>query len=128
MLHDTLADALCVIKNAERVGKKECMVSASKLIREVLKLLKDKGFISSFEFVNDGKNGKFRIELSQRIVDCNVIKPRFSVKLDELNKWEKRYLPSRDIGLLILTTSKGVVDNQRAREISASGKLLGYVY
>jgi small subunit ribosomal protein S8 len=128
MLHDVLADALCTLKNAERVGKKECIVNCSKLVREVLKLLKEKSYIHSFEFINDGKNGKFRVDLMGKIIDINVIKPRFSVKVNEFEKWEKRFLPSRDMGLLILTTSKGVMDHKKAKEMGIGGKLLAFVY
>ncbi len=128
MLQDPLADVLCVIKNAERVGKKDCIVKFSKLAREVLKIMKIKGYISYYEFINDGKSGKLRIELNKKIIDTNVIKPRFSVRVDEFNKWERRFLPSRDLGFLIVTTSKGVVDHETAQKMKVGGKLLAYVY
>ncbi len=128
MLQDTLADALCTIKNAERLGKGECTINASKLIREVLKLLEAKSYIGTFEFVNDGKSGRYRVELAKKIIDCNVIKPRFSVKVDEFDKWEKRFLPSRELGMLIISTPKGVMDHRKAKEINTGGKLLGFVY
>ncbi len=128
MLQDTLADALNSIKTAERVGKKECTVGYSKLVKEVLMLLRDKKYIGLFEFVNDGKAGKFRVELASRIIECNVIKPRFSVKVDEFEKWEKRFLPSRELGFLIITTPKGVMDHRKAKEVSLGGRLLGYFY
>ncbi|HDD71569.1 MAG: 30S ribosomal protein S8 [Candidatus Aenigmatarchaeota archaeon] len=128
MQHDLLADALSAIKNAERVGKKECVVKASKLIGEVLKVMQKNGYIDAFEFVDDGKSGKFRIELKGRIIDCNVIKPRFSVKVDEFEKWEKRYLPAREFGLLILTTPKGIMSHKEAKKLHTGGKLLAFVY
>ena len=128
MLQDTLADALSAIKNAERLGKGECVVNSTKLIREVLKMFRDRSYISSFEFVNDGKNGKFRVELRGKIIDCNVIKPRFSIRVDDFDRLEKRFLPSRDLGFLIITTPKGVMDHKRAKEMKIGGKLLGFVY
>ena len=128
MQHDLLADALSAIKNAERVGKKECVVKASKLIGEVLKVMQKNGYIDAFEFIDDGKSGKFRIELKGRIIDCNVIKPRFSVKVDEFEKWEKRYLPAREFGLLILTTPKGIMSHKEAKKLHTGGKLLAFVY
>jgi small subunit ribosomal protein S8 len=128
MLQDPLADALVAIKNAERVGKKECVTRASKEIKAVLKVMQDKGYIGAFEFIDDGKSGKFRIELEGKIVDCNVIKPRFSVRVDEFEKWEKRFLPAKGVGLLILTTPKGIMDHNRARELHVGGKLLAFVF
>ncbi|NCN39035.1 MAG: 30S ribosomal protein S8, partial [Candidatus Aenigmarchaeota archaeon] len=82
MRHDTLADVMIIIKNAERVGKSECITPASKLIREVLKVMQKKKYIGVFEFIDDGKSGNFRIELKNRINKCNAIKPRYFVKYD----------------------------------------------
>ncbi|MEM5870110.1 MAG: 30S ribosomal protein S8 [Candidatus Aenigmatarchaeota archaeon] len=128
MNKDNLADALSAIKNAERVGKSECVTPASKLIKAVLKILQEKNYIGSFEFIDDGKSGKFRIELKGKIIDCNAIKPRFSVRVDEFEKFEKRFLPARDIGILIVSTSKGVMDHKKAKELRIGGKLLAYCY
>jgi len=90
--------------------------------------MKDHGYIGAFEFIDDGKSGKFRVELKGKIIDVNVIKPRFSVKVEEFEKWEKRYLPAREVGLLILTTPKGIIDHKKARELHVGGKLLAFVY
>ncbi len=128
MIQDPLADVLSVIKNAERVGKRECTTVANKEIKAVLKTLQDNDYIGAFEFVEDGKSGKFKIELKGKIIDANVIKPRFAVRLDELEKWEKRYLPAREIGILILTTPKGIIDHKKAREIKVGGRLVAFCY
>jgi len=128
MLQDTLADALTIIKNAEKVGKRECVTRASKEIREILTLLQEHGYISSFEFVDDGRSGKFKIGLKGKIINTNVIKPRYSTRVTEFEKWEKRFLPAREFGLLILTTPKGIIDHKKAREIHTGGKLIAFVY
>lgn len=128
MLQDPLADALSTIKNAELVGKKECVTRASKLIKSVLGVMQEKGYIGTFEFVDDGKSGKFKIDLKNKIIDCNVIKPRFSVKVEEFEKWEKRYLPAKGFGILIFSTPKGVIDHNKARELHIGGKLLAFAY
>lgn len=128
MLQDSLADVLSTIKNAERIGKRECVTNASKEIRSVLKVLEENGYIGSFEFVDDGKSGKFRVELKGRIIDCNVIKPKFSISVTAFEKWEKRFLPGREFGHLILTTPKGIMDHKKAKEMNVGGKLLAYVY
>lgn len=128
MLQDTLADVLSVIKNADRVGKKECVTRASKLVGDVLKVLNENGYIGPFERVDDGKSGRFRIELKGKIIDCNVIKPRFSVRVGEFEDWEKRFLPARDFGFLIVTTPKGIIDHKKAKEMRAGGKLVAFVY
>ncbi|MDF2957829.1 MAG: Ribosomal protein S8 [Candidatus Alkanophagales archaeon MCA70_species_1] len=128
-LNDPLADALSAIKNAERVGKKECIVKpASKLIGNVLKIMKEEGYIEEFEFIDDGKAGIFKVKLKGRINNCNAIKPRFPVKKDEFEKWERRFLPARDFGILIVTTSKGVMTHREAKEVGVGGSLLAFVY
>ncbi|HEC82127.1 MAG TPA: 30S ribosomal protein S8 [Thermoplasmatales archaeon] len=129
MLHDPLADALSAIKNAEQKGKQHCIVKpASKLIRNVFTLLQEEGYIKSFEIKDDRRGGVFEVNLKGVINDCGAIKPRYPVGREELEKWEARYLPARDFGLLILTTTEGVVSNKKARELGIGGKLLAYVY
>ena len=66
MQSDPLNDAMCVIKNAALNGKGECMIQpSSKLIGRVLKVMQDRGYISQFEYVEDGKAGKFRVMLAK---------------------------------------------------------------
>ncbi len=129
MLLDPLNDAMATIKNAETAGKGECHVRpASKLIGHVLQVMQEAEYIERFERVEDGRGGVFRVTLKGSINDCGVIKPRFSVKRTELDKWEARYLPAQDFGVLILTTTAGVVGHAKAKELGVGGKLLAYVY
>ena len=104
MRHDSLSDALVLIKNADHVGKESAVVPASRLIGEVLKLLTEKGYLNNYEYKENGKGGEFDISLNGRINGCGAIKPRFSVKLRDMERHEARYLPAKDFGLLILTT------------------------
>ena len=129
MLMDPLADAMSIIKNAEIVGKPECIIHpASKLIGSTLKVMADSGYIGEFEFIDDGKSGMFKVKLLGRINRCGVIKPRFAAKVADLEKWEKRFLPARNFGVLIVSTSKGVMAHTDARTQSIGGQLLAYVY
>jgi len=129
MLHDPLANALSSIKNAEHKGKQRCIIKpASKLIANILEVLKSEGYIGSFEFVDDKRAGFFEVELIGAINDCGAIKPRYPIKREEMEKWEARYLPARDFGLLMLTTNKGIMTNKKAKELGIGGKLLAYVY
>jgi len=128
-LNDPLADALSHIKNTERVGKMECMLKpASKLMGNVLSVLKEGGYIAEFEFVEDGKAGFFKVKLAGKINDCNAIKPRFYVRTKDYEKWEKRLLPAQDFGMLIVTTSKGVMSHKKAIERGLGGQMLAFVY
>lgn len=129
MLNDPLADALSLMKNAEIKGKGTCNIQpSSKLIGGVLTLLKEKGYIGEFERIDDGKAGIFQVKLLGNINNCGVIKPRYPVKRENLEKWESRYLPARDFGILILTTTQGIITHAEAKKIGIGGKLLAYVY
>jgi len=129
MLQDTLNDAMAVIRNAELAGKGECLLRpASKLVGRVLQVMQEADYIASFERIEDGRGGKFRVVLKGNINNCGVIKPRFAVRRTDLEKWEARYLPAQDFGLLILTTTQGVISQSRAKEIGVGGKLIAFVY
>ena len=129
MQNDPLNDAMSVIKNAERVGRGECVIRpSSKLIGRVLKVMQEAGYIRQFEFVDDGRSGMFRVDLGGQINDCGVIRPRYSVKKGDLEKFEARYLPAQDFGVLILTTTKGVLTHTQAKQGGLGGKLLAFVY
>ncbi len=129
VLLDPLADALSTIKNAESTGKSECIVRpASKLIGNVLGVMQSRGYIEEYEFIEDGKAGVFKIGLRGRINNCRVIKPRISTGVADFEKWEKRFLPARNFGALIMTTPDGVLSHYDAREKKIGGQLLAYVY
>lgn len=124
MKHDLLSDCISSIKNSENVGKEECLVPSSNLIKNVLEVMKKNGYIEGF-----GKTGEeIKVKLNHKINDCKVIKPRFSVRKDEFDKWKKRYLPAEGFGILILTTNKGVLDHREVEKEKMGGKLLAYVY
>ncbi len=129
MRHDSLNDALVSIKNAQMAGKKFCLVKpTSKLIGHVLKVMQDYQYINEFEYMEDGKGGIYKVGLNGAINSCGVIKPRRPIKRRDLEKFEARYLPAQDFGVLILTTTQGVISNAKAKELGVGGKLLGYVY
>ncbi len=125
MRHDILADVFSNLKNTESIGKKECRVPHSKMIESVLKVIKKNKYIGDFEKT---EGNEIIVKLIGRINDCNVIKPHFAVKKDEFIKFEKRYLPARKVGILVVTTSQGVMDQNDAIEKNTGGVLLGYVY
>lgn len=129
MQNDPLADALTVLRNAERVGKKEAVITpASKLVGRILKVMQERAYIGPFEYEDDGRGGLYRVTLNGAINDCGVIKPRYAIKKAEFDSWEARYLPARDFGSLILTSTAGVIDQYQAKEAGTGGRLLAYVY
>ena len=129
MQHDPLNDAISSIKNAEHCGKIKVTVKpTSKLLARVLKVMQDFEYIKDFEYEENGRGGEFRIDLSGNINNCGVVKPRFSVRLTEIDRFEKRFLPAQDFGVLILTTTQGVLSHVTAKQLKTGGKLLAFVY
>ena len=129
MLMDPLADTLSSLKNSERVGNLECNTKpASKLIGQVLGVMNEHGYIGDFEFIEDGKSGKFNVKLIGKMNDCGVIRPRYNLKKAEFEKFEKRFLPAKGFGIMIMTTPLGIMDHKNAMEKGVGGKLLAYVY
>lgn len=126
---DPIADALTNLKNSEAAAKKECVIRpASKLLKEIFKIMQEKGYIGTFEFVDDGREGLFKVQLVGKINECRAIKPRYAVRKDEFEKFEKKYLPAYDIGEIIVTTPQGVLTHSQAKEKNTGGRLLAYVY
>jgi small subunit ribosomal protein S8 len=128
MRHDTLSDIFAIVKNAEMIGLKECIVPSSKIVKDILKIMQKNKYIGSFEFMDDGKSGHFKIELLGRINDCGSIRPRFYINKQEFITWEKRFLPSVSVGILFITTSKGLLDHRTAKREGVGGALLGFIY
>lgn len=129
MLNDPLANTLSKMLNVEQVGKTTCIVKpSSKVIKEVLKIMADSGYIQGFQEIEDGKGKMVKIELSGKINNCGVIKPRFSVKAKDYEKFEKRYLPASGFGFIIVSTSKGTMVHEEAKKKGLGGRLISYVY
>jgi len=126
---DTLTNGLITVINNEMRNKRECVISpASKLLGRVLRIMQLNGFIGEFEFIDDGRSGKFKVQLLGRINKCGAIKPRFAVKVDEFERWEKVFLPSRDVGMMVVSTPQGVISHREAEEKNLGGRLLAFVY
>ncbi|MBI2135067.1 30S ribosomal protein S8 [Candidatus Woesearchaeota archaeon] len=128
-MNDPLANALSSILNDEKIGKHESMASpSSKVIRKVLGVMRDSGYIGSFEETKNGRGDLIKINLLGNINKCGVVKPRYSVKTTQFEKFEKRYLLARGMGILILSTPAGIMSHDDAKKKQIGGKLLAYCY
>ena len=128
-MNDPLANALSSILNDEKIGKHESMTApSSKVIRKVLEVIKDNGYIGDFEEIKNGRGDSIKINLLGNINKCGVIKPRYSIKNDQFEKFEKRYLLARGMGILILSTPAGIMSHNDAKKKQIGGRLLAYCY
>ena len=124
-----LANLFTTLFNTEDRRKSSCVVlPTSQLGTEVLKTLKNEGYIGEFEHIDDKRGGKFKIQLLAKISKCGAITPRFKVKKDEYSVWEQQFLPSYNRGMLLVTTNQGVMSHKEAANKNIGGFLIGYVY
>ncbi|MFH1209578.1 MAG: 30S ribosomal protein S8 [archaeon] len=129
MLNDPLSNVLSHVENCERIGRNEAVVKPiSKLILKVLEIMKDGLYIGSYEQINNGRGGLIKINLIGKINRCNVIKPRLSFTYKNIEKFEKRFLPAKDFGIIIVSTNNGLMTHAKAKENKLGGKLIAFIY
>ena len=124
MTVDTLTDLLNQIMNAKRRGKKTLETKKhSKLLISILALGKLKGYIKDYSL----SKSILKIEFPN-LRKCKAILPRYTVKVPQIEKYELRYLPAKGLGILIISTSHGLLTNETAREKNIGGSLIAYMY
>ena len=131
MHSDTISDFLTRIRNAQQAGHRRVDVPASKLKRAMAKILVDKGYISRFIDIEDGKQGILRMFLKYDAYGQPVIKEMKRISKPGLRK----YSGSEDIpksynglGIVILSTSRGVMTDKEAKKLNVGGEVLCSVY
>ncbi len=123
MSQDIISDALNQIMNAKRVEKTEVEINR---ISKVL--------INLFNMMKQGKHIDFKITGTKAIVtilnlnECKAIKPRFYVQVKDIDKYLRRFLPSRNFGVLVISTNKGLMTQETAYETNKGGSLIAYFY
>lgn len=129
MLNDPTANAMNSLTNADRRGKTLCLINpASNIIKSILGIMKDNRYIGDFEQASEERGGILKVNLLGNINKCGAVKPRFSITKANYGKYEKRYLPAKGFGILIVTTSQGVMTHADALKKGIGGKLLAYCY
>ncbi len=125
MSHDIVADALNQVMNAKKAGKKQLEISRySKFLMEILDIARKMDYL---DYKVDSKEKKMTIEI-KKLNTCKVIKPRFNVGIDNLDKYLRRYLPAKNFGFIIISTSKGLMTSNEAYEKNIGGSLIAYFY
>ncbi len=125
---DRFADAINTIKTNERIGRRECNLYSTKLIRAVLDVMKKEAYIDGYEEFKERHVSMIRVRLSNKINGIGVIKPRYPITKDDIQRYESRYIPSKDFGILIISTPEGMLTNKEVKERNIGGRLIAYVY
>ncbi len=85
-------------------------------------------YIGKYTITKTTRGDILNLNLLGKINKCGVIKPRFNVKRNEFEKFERRYLPAKGFGFLLVSTSKGIMTNEEAKTNGVGGKLIAYIY
>ena len=126
MSQDVVSDALNMMKNAKKAGKADVEINRiSNLLMEVLKIMKQNGAVKKYKI--NAQKKSVEITLGE-FSECKAIKPRFTVNKSEIEKYRRRYLPARSIGLVIISTNKGLLTHNEAAEEGIGGSLIAYFY
>jgi len=134
MWSDPIADMLTRIWNANVAFKEQVDIPASNLKKEIAEILKSEGFIKGYTYIEDGKQGILRIQMKykgtrrnrERVIHgiVRVSKPgrRIYVGKDKLPKVKN------GLGIAILSTSKGVLTDKKAKELGVGGEVIAYIW
>ena len=127
--NDPLANVLSNVMNAVRIGKSLVKVKpSSKTIQKVLTVLQEQRYIGEWKEIKEGRGNAVEVQLIGALNKCGVIKPRYAVQLDNYTKYEKRYLPAKGFGILLVSTPKGLMTHETAKEKKVGGRLIAYCY
>ncbi len=125
MSQDIVSDALNKVMNAKRAGKKEVDVNIfSKVLTNILEIGKKEGYIKDYKI----KEKKLKIQFDDNLNLCKTVKPRYHISVKTIEKYMKRYLPGRNIGVLVISTNQGLMTHQEAYEQKLGGALIAYFY
>ena len=124
---DPIADMLTRIRNANRVGRKLVLIPKSKICIGIAQVLKDEGYIEEFDLVDDERQGQIRVKLKYSAAGQKVIHT-----IDRQSKPGCRVYRGVDslpkvlngMGIVVISTSKGVMSDRKAREANVGGELL----
>jgi len=124
---DSIGDMLTRIRNANMKMKDYVDVPSSKLKQNIVKLLKDEGFIKGYRYIEDNKQGIVRVYMKY-----GVNKEKLINSLKRVSKPSRRVYMGKDkmpkiksgLGVLVVSTSKGIMTSQKARELNIGSEII----
>ncbi len=126
MSHDVISDAMNMIRNARKAGNEEVKIRRmSNMLIEILKIMRKTGAIKKYKI--DSKEKSVEVTVGD-IIECKAIKPRFTVGKNEIEKYKRRYLPSRDVGTMIISTNVGLKTHEESEQEGLGGALIAFFY
>ena len=130
-ISDVIADMLTRIRNANDAKHETVDIPASNMKKAIAKILLDEGYIKSFEVIDDGKQGVIRIALKYLAGKQKVIRGLRRVSKPGLRiyaGYEDMPKVMNGLGIAIVSTSKGLMTDKKARELKIGGEVLAFVW
>ncbi len=130
-ISDVIADMLTRIRNANSAKHETVDVPASNMKKAIADILKEEGYIAGYQIVEDGKQGIIRITLKygrgkQRVIQGlrRISKPGLRI----YSNCEDMPKVMNGLGIAIVSTSKGIMTDKKARELNVGGEVLAFVW
>ena len=130
-ISDVIADMLTRIRNANDAKHPTVDVPASNMKKSIAQILLDEGYIKSFQIVEDGKQGIIRIALKYTAGKQKVIHGLRRVSKPGLRIYSNcKDMPKvmKGLGIAIISTSKGIMTDKKARELNVGGEVLAFIW
>lgn len=128
---DPIADMLTRIRNANTVGHETVEIPASKMKKAIAEILLDEGYIQGFDVIDDNAQGTIKVTMKYGADKEKVISGIKKISKPGL----KVYAKANDVpkvlgglGIAIISTSKGIVSDKKARELGVGGEVICYVW
>lgn len=128
---DPIADMLTRIRNANTVYHEKIELPGSKMKLALARILKEEGFIRDYEWIEDGKQGKLRIYLKYGPNRQKVITGLKRISRPGLRVYARKDAVPKvlgGLGIAVLSTSKGVMTDRRARKEGVGGEVICYIW
>ena len=128
---DTIADILTRIRNANSAKHATVDVPASNMKKAITQILVDEGYLKSYQIIDDGKQGIIRITLKYGENKSQVITGLRRVSKPGLRIYSScEDMPKvmKGLGIAIVSTSKGIMTDKKARELNVGGEVLAFIW
>ena len=128
---DTIADMLTSILNANSAQHASVDIPASNLKKQIAQILQDEGYIKSFKVIDDKKQGIIRVNLKYTDNKAQVITGLRRVSKPGLRIYSNcKDMPKvmKGLGIAIVSTSKGIMTDKKARELNVGGEVLAFIW
>lgn len=130
-ISDVIADMLTRIRNANDAKHATVDIPASNLKKQIAQILQDEGYIKSFKVIDDKKQGIIRVNLKYTDTRAQVITGLRRVSKPGLRIYSNcKDMPKvmKGLGIAIVSTSKGIMTDKKARELNVGGEVLAFIW